>query len=130
VQGATAVREADLTRQREVVDAFLAASRGDDFRALLALLDPGVVLRSDGAAARSDWPELVHGARDVAGVFVGRARVAKSALIDGAIGAVWAQGGKPRVVFTFGISEGNIVEIGILADAARLEGFDLAILER
>src|SRR5260370_33640272 len=106
-------RGSDLARHREVVDAFLAASRGGDFGALLALLDSDVVLRSDAAAVRSGSPELVHGAHDVAGVFVGRARVARLALVDGSVGAVWAPSGKPRVVFPFKISGGPIVEVGI-----------------
>src|SRR5260370_13851682 len=114
-------RGSDLARHREVVDAFLAASRGGDFGALLALLDSDVVLRSDAAAVPSGSAELVHGAHDVGGVFVGRARVARLALVDGAVGAVWAPSGKPRVVFTFQISRSTILEDGILGDSARPE---------
>jgi RNA polymerase sigma factor (sigma-70 family) len=128
VQGAAPKREADVTRQRAVVDAFLAASRGGDFDALLALLAPDVVLRSDRAAADMGSPEEVRGAANVVGIFAGRARVAKPALIDGAVGAVWAPGGKPRVVFGFTITGGKIVGIEILADPERLGLLDLAIL--
>jgi RNA polymerase sigma factor (sigma-70 family) len=126
--GAGAVPGADLARQREVVGAFLAASRNGDFSALLALLDPDVVLRADHAAVQTGAPEEVRGASAVAGTFSGRARAAQPALIDGAAGAVWAPGGKPRVVFGFTITEGKIVGIDILADAKRLSQLDLAIL--
>ncbi len=129
VHGAARERGSDLVRQREVVDAFLAASRGGDFGALLALLDPDVVLRSDAAAVRSGSPEMVRGAQGVAGVFAGRARVARPALIDGAVGAVWAPGGTPRVVFSFRISDERVVGIDVIADPARIEELDLAILE-
>ena len=97
------------TRQREVVDAFLAASRGGDFEALLAVLDPDVVLRADPVAVRRarrardrGAPALapeVHGAAAVAETFSGRARAARPALINGIAGLVWAPGGQPRAVF-------------------------------
>src|ERR671935_285158 len=76
VQGAAPVPEADLTRQREVVDAFLAAARGGDFDALLAVLDPDVMLRADEAAVAMGSPTLVRGSRSVAETFAGRARAA------------------------------------------------------
>jgi RNA polymerase sigma factor (sigma-70 family) len=129
VQGAAKDPEGDLTRQREVVDAFLAASRGGDFDALLALLDPDVVLRADRAAEDTGASREVRGARSVAGTFSGRARHAQPALIDGAAGLVWAPGGRPRVVFGFTIVRGKILAIDMLADPARLSGLDLAILE-
>src|SRR6516225_1425889 len=84
VRGAAMAPDADLARQREVVDAFLAASRGGDFGALVALLDPEVVLRADAAAVRSGAPGEVHGAAEVAGTFSGRARAARPALVNGA----------------------------------------------
>src|SRR3989441_1458610 len=90
LRGAARVPDADLTRQREVVDAFLAASRGGDFDALLAVLDPDVVLRGDRAAVQTGAPEEVRGARAVAGTFSGRARFAQPALVNGAAGLVWA----------------------------------------
>jgi RNA polymerase sigma factor (sigma-70 family) len=127
VQGVTPP-DADRTRQREVVDAFLAASRGGDFDALLALLDPDVVLRADSAAVIAGAPGEVVGAAAVAETFSGRARAAQPADIDGTAGAVWAQGGKPRVVFGFTIEHGKIVEIELLADPARLGELDLVIL--
>jgi RNA polymerase sigma factor (sigma-70 family) len=83
--------EAYLNRQREVIDAFLAASRRGDFEALLAVLDPDVVLRADSAAVQSGAANEVRGAPTVADTFSGRARFARPALIDGAAGAVWAR---------------------------------------
>jgi RNA polymerase sigma factor (sigma-70 family) len=129
VRGADTSYEPDHTRQREVVDAFLAASRGGDFGALLAVLDPDVVLRADGAAVRAGASREVRGARAVADTFFGRARFARPALVNGAIGAVWAPGGRPRVAFCFTVVGGKIVEIEVVADPARLSGLDLAVLE-
>jgi RNA polymerase sigma factor (sigma-70 family) len=127
VQGA-APPDGDRSRQREVVDAFLAASRGGDFDALLALLDPDVVLRADSVAVLAGAAGEVVGATSVAETFSGRAKFAQPALIDGAVGAAWAPGGKPRVVFGFTIEHGKIVEIELLADPARLGELDLVIL--
>jgi RNA polymerase sigma-70 factor (ECF subfamily) len=112
-----------------VVDAFLAAARGGDFDGLLALLDPDVVLRSDGAAVRAGASRELRGAPAVADTFAGRARVARPALVDGAVGAVWAPGGRPRVVFGFTIINGRIVEIDILADPERVDELDLTMLD-
>jgi hypothetical protein len=129
VQGAATVPDADLGRQRAVVDAFLAASRGGDFDALLALLDPDVVLRADRAAVQVGTSREVRGAAAVASTFSGRSRFARPALVDGAAGAVWAPGGRPRVVFGFTITHGKIIEIDILADPERLRRLDLAVLD-
>jgi RNA polymerase sigma factor (sigma-70 family) len=126
---ATEKDDADLTRQRAVVDAFLAAARGGDFDTLLAMLDPDVVLRADCAAVSAGAAGEVRGAAAVAQQFSGRARVAQPALVDGAVGAVWAPGGRPRVVFDFTITRGKIVAITILADPERLRQLDLAILD-
>src|SRR5712692_2759020 len=128
VQGAAAVPDTDRARQREVVDAFLAASRGGDFAALLTLLDPDVVLRADRAAVEMGSAKEVRGAAAVAGTFSGRARVARLALVNGVVGAVWAPGGQPRVVFAFTITRGKIVGLDLLADPERLRELDLAIL--
>ncbi len=129
VQGAATVPDTDLTRQREVVKAFLAASRDGDFDALLALLDPDVVLRADRTAVEFGAAREVRGAADVATTFAGRARFAQPALVDGAAGAVWATGGRPRVVFDFTIKDHKIVAIELLADPERLGQLDLAILD-
>ncbi|MEU7896278.1 sigma-70 family RNA polymerase sigma factor [Nonomuraea sp. NPDC049152] len=129
VQGAAPRCDIDLPRQREIVGAFLAASRGGDFDALLALLDPDVVLRADRTAVLVGASGLVHGASAVAETFSGRARIARLALIDGVAGAIWAAGGRPRVVFGFTISGGRITEIDLIADSERLHELHLVIIE-
>ncbi|MFI5634477.1 sigma-70 family RNA polymerase sigma factor [Streptomyces sp. NPDC051664] len=116
----------DMSRRREVVDAFLTASRGGDFEALLALLDPDVVLRVDPAAALSGVAGSV-GAAAVAATFAGRASAAQPALIDGLAGAVWAPGGGPMVVIGFTIEAGRIVSIDLVSDADHLGRMDLRI---
>ncbi|HEU4782840.1 MAG TPA: sigma-70 family RNA polymerase sigma factor [Ktedonobacterales bacterium] len=129
VQGAATMPDADFARQRAVVDAFLAASRGGDFGALLALLDPDVVLRVDGAAADMGASGDIRGAEAVASQFAGRAQVAQLALVDGAVGAVWIQHGEPRVIFGFTMAHGKIVAIDLIADPERLRQLDPTILD-
>jgi RNA polymerase sigma factor (sigma-70 family) len=129
VHGAAAVPAEDLPRQRRIVDAFLAASRGGDFAALLELLDPDVVLRADPAAVAMGASGEVRGSAAVAETFAGRAQVAQPALVDGAPGAVWAVGGRPRVVFAFTIARGKVVRIDLLADPQRIGELDLVILD-
>ncbi|REK91517.1 RNA polymerase sigma factor SigJ [Streptomyces inhibens] len=132
VQGTAPTPDTDLTRQREVVDAFLAASRGGDFEALLAVLDPDVVLRADAGAAPAGLSKLVRGARAVveqALTFSRFAQFARPALVNGAPGLVTAQGGQPFSIMGFTITHGKIVEINILADLARLNRLDLTILD-
>ncbi|HLL79615.1 MAG TPA: sigma-70 family RNA polymerase sigma factor [Ktedonobacteraceae bacterium] len=131
VQGAPSNPDADLTHQRAVIDAFLAASREGRFDALLALLDPDVVLRADAAAVQSGAQGEILGAQAVAETFSGRARVAKPALIQGTrtIGAVWAASGKPRVVFAFTITHGKIVAIELVADPEHMRQLDPVALE-
>jgi RNA polymerase sigma-70 factor (ECF subfamily) len=124
---ATSISGGDLASRRQVVEAFLAASRGGDFAALLTLLDPDVVLRSDPAAVATGAPAEVRGARAVAETFSGRARVAQRALVNGEVGAVWAPGGRPRVAFAFTIADGKIVAIGILAGPEHLGQVDLTL---
>jgi len=128
VQGQGDPEGANGLRQARLVDAFLAAARRGDFGALLALLDPDVVLRADSAAVRIGATQEVRGAAEVAGTFAGRARVARLALVNGTPGAVWAQHGEPRVVFTFTISRGRIAAIDLLADPGHIRGLDLVIL--
>ena len=94
-------------------------------RALLALLDPDVVLRSDDAAAASGSPAEVLGAAAVARTFAGRARAARLALVDGVPGLVWSQGGVPRVVFGFTVADGRIVAVDVIADAAALGDLEI-----
>ncbi|MFI6320100.1 sigma-70 family RNA polymerase sigma factor [Nonomuraea sp. NPDC050556] len=128
VQGAPPAPETDLVRQREIVNAFLSASRGGDFNALLSLLDPDVILRADTAAVSVGASGLLRGASDVAGTFSGRAQAAQLALINGAAGAVWAPGGRPRMVFAFTIVDGRIAGIDMLADPDYLDTLDLELL--
>src|SRR6266571_2366857 len=128
VRGTPKAPRADVARQRKNVDAFLAASRGGDFGALLALLDPAVVLRSDAAAVQVGADMEVTGRESVAAVFAGRARTARAALIEGLPGLVWAPGGKPRVVFGFKVAQDKVVEIEMIADPARLEAMEVVIL--
>jgi RNA polymerase sigma-70 factor (ECF subfamily) len=120
IQGAAPDGDVDVARRREVVAAFLAASRGGSFDALLALLDPDVVLRSDATAAQAGSPAEVRGAHDVATVFAGRARAARPALVAGEPALVWAQGGEARVAFLFAITGGRITGVDIVADPERL----------
>ncbi len=127
VRGAAPVPDADLGRQREVVDAFLAASRGGDFEALLAVLDPEVVLRADYGAGGAS--KVVRGARAVAAqalTFSRFAPFAQPALVNGAAGVVTAPGGEPLAVMGFTVARGKIVEIDILADPERLRRLDLS----
>jgi RNA polymerase sigma-70 factor, ECF subfamily len=118
----------DPARHRAVVGAFLAAARGGDFGALLALLHPDVVLRADGAAIANGAPRELRGAAEVAGHVARQQQVARPALIDGAAGAVWAPRGRPLVVFDFAIAGGKIVAIEVIANPDRLRRLDLTIL--
>jgi RNA polymerase sigma-70 factor (ECF subfamily) len=114
---------------RALVSAFLAASREGNFDALLAVLDPEAVLRADGAAVQLGSVRELRGAEAVAHNFKGRARAAQQALVNGAAGAVWAPGGRPRVVFGFTIRDGKIIEIELFADPARIGQLDLVITD-
>jgi RNA polymerase sigma factor (sigma-70 family) len=132
VQGEAHVPDADLATQREVVDAFLAASRSGDFDALLAVLDPDVVLRMDGGAVRAGLSREVRGARAVAEqtlTFSGLSPFVRPALVNGAAGVVVAPRGRPFSVMGFTIRGGKIVEIDILADPARLSRLDVSVFD-
>ncbi|MEP7188601.1 MAG: sigma-70 family RNA polymerase sigma factor [Roseiflexaceae bacterium] len=129
VRGAATVSDTDLTRQREVVDAFLAASRAGDFEALLTVLDPNVVFRFDRTAVPESASNEVHGAAAVAKQFVGRARLAKPALVNGVVGIIVAPRGKLFMVLGLTITSGKIVAIDVIADPERLRQIDLAILD-
>jgi ketosteroid isomerase-like protein len=135
VRGAVTSPDADLTRQREVVDAFLTASRDGDFDTLLAVLDPDVVLRSDGGVVRAGLSREVRGAAAVteqALTFSQFARSARTrpALVNGAAGVVsWSPDGRLFSVMGCTVRDGKIVEIDILADPERLSQLDLALLD-
>jgi RNA polymerase sigma-70 factor (ECF subfamily) len=131
VQGAAPAPDADMTRQRQIVEAFLSASRNGDFDALLAVLDPDVVLRADAGALHPGVSKVVRGAAAVAEQALLFARLAehcRPALVNGTAGLVTAPGGQPYAVTGFTIRMGKIVEIDILADLARLRQLDLRFL--
>ncbi|MGZ4181932.1 MAG: sigma-70 family RNA polymerase sigma factor [Solirubrobacteraceae bacterium] len=130
VRGAAVPSEVDLAAQWEVVDAFLAAARNGDFDALVAVLDPQVVLRADGGA--TGLSREVHGAETVAGQALMWSRVDLSlrrALINGAAGIVSTRGGQPFSVGAITVRDGKIVEIDILADPERLRRLDFSMLD-
>jgi RNA polymerase sigma factor (sigma-70 family) len=132
VQGEAHVPDADLATQREVVDAFLAASRDGDFDTLLAVLDPDVVLRIDGGAVRAGLSREVRGARAVAEQTLTFSRLSpfvRPALVNGAAGVVVAPRGRPFSVMGFTIRGGKIVEVDILADPARLSRLDVSVFD-
>jgi RNA polymerase sigma-70 factor (ECF subfamily) len=127
--------ESDRVRQREVVGAFLAASRNGDFAALLAILDPDVVLRADRPAVQASValasqgvpvlaPEI-RGRHAVANIFRGRARAALPAQLDGEAGLVFAPGGQPRMLVDFVLENGRIVEISLIAEPEHVAGRDV-----
>jgi RNA polymerase sigma factor (sigma-70 family) len=132
VRGAAPAPDADLARQREVVDAFLAAARGGDFDALVALLDPDVVLRVDRGALRPGVAGEFRGAQAVAEqvhTFARLAGFARPALVNGAAGFVVAPRGRTIAVAGFTVSAGRIAEIDLLADPERLRALDLTVLD-
>jgi RNA polymerase sigma-70 factor, ECF subfamily len=131
VQGA-ATPDVDLARQRNVVDAFFAAARHGDFEALVAVLDPDVVLRSDGGVARPSVSEVVRGAAAVAGRASGYVRLSpfvRPAIVNGVAGVVVAQGGRPFSVMAFTVRGGRIVEIDAISDPERLRRLALPVFD-
>jgi RNA polymerase sigma factor (sigma-70 family) len=133
VQGSAPVPDADVNRQREVVAAFLAAARGGDFEALLAVLDPDVVLRADRGAVPVGASREISGARVVVEQALTFSQLVQSAqlvLVNGAAGIVsWLPGGQPFSVMGFTVRHGKIVEIDVLADPVRLRQLDLGALD-
>jgi RNA polymerase sigma factor (sigma-70 family) len=131
VQGAP-VPDVDLHGQWAVVDAFLAASRDGDFERLLAVLDPDVVLRSDGGVARPELVSLLRGGRAVAEGAMTFRRFAETAtriLVNGVPGGLaWAPDGSPFAVVALTVRSGKIVAIDILADPDRLGQLDLTVV--
>jgi RNA polymerase sigma factor (sigma-70 family) len=131
VQGAR-VPDVDIRRQRKVVDAFLAAARNGDFEALVAVLDPDVLLRADGGVLRPARSIVVRGAKAVAERAGGFRRFAgnvQPALVNGAAGVVaWAPNGKPFAVLGFTVRGDRIVEMDVMVDPERLSRLDLTDL--
>jgi hypothetical protein len=129
VHGADIAPNPDLARQREVVGAFLAAARGGNFEALLNVLDPNVVLRSDLNVLPPGAPTEIRGAEAVAGRAIGGgARAAQAALVNGSIGVIVAPRGRLLMVIRFTIKDRKIIEMEAVADPERLRRLDLAIL--
>ncbi|HZE04917.1 MAG TPA: RNA polymerase sigma factor SigJ [Solirubrobacteraceae bacterium] len=129
VQGERTTPDPDLDRQREVVEAFLAASREGDFRALVAVLDPDVVLRADFGGGRT---QEVRGAEAVASRAEAFSRldlVVHPVLINGAVGAVSTRDGRPFSVGAVTVRDGRIVELDFLTDPERLARLDLSLLD-
>lgn len=130
VQGAGADALADRARARQVVDAFLLASRTGNLQGLLSLLAPDVVMRADVAAIEGSRdrqgdgaPVLAReqrGVDAVASAFLGRAQAGQAALVDGLPAAIWAPDGVPRALFRMAVRDGRIVAIDVIADPARV----------
>jgi RNA polymerase sigma factor (sigma-70 family) len=132
VQGAPAP-DPDVSRQREVVDAFFAAAREGDFDRLVAVLDPDVILRADGGTVRAGRTVVLHGAATVASQAKTGARFAemvRPVLVNGVAGAVAVARGRLLSVLAFTVSGGRIVAIDVLYDADRLATVDLSALDR
>jgi RNA polymerase sigma factor (sigma-70 family) len=123
--------DVDIARQREVVDAFFAAAHNGDFDALVALLDPDVVLRSDGGTARPDVSVVLRGAAAVASRTLTIAHPGapkRSVLVNGAAGVVVTVRGQPVAIMGFTVASGKIMEIDAIADPDRLALIDPAVL--
>jgi RNA polymerase sigma factor (sigma-70 family) len=120
-----------LARQRAVAEAFIAASRAGDRDALLAVLDPDVVLHADAAAVPSGRPSELRGAAAVANgarLSAQRSRYSVLVLVDGVPGIVYAPGGKVEIVLAFSYRDDRISGIEVIADAGRLDSLELAVL--
>jgi RNA polymerase sigma-70 factor (ECF subfamily) len=129
VHGSDIPADADPIRQRVVVDAFLAAARNGDFDALFSLLAPDVVLDADAAAVGMGSPDQLRGARAVAASFAGRAKAARSAVIDGAVGMVWLVGGQTKVAWDFTIVDGRVAHIEMIAAPDSLDQLEVKTFE-
>jgi len=127
VQGRGSSPASGQTRQQEIVNAFLSASRNGDFAALLTLLAPDAVVRADASTVAAGAEAEVRGAEAVAGVFSGRAHGARLALVDGMVAAV-APGRDPHYVFEFIIVDDQITQIDILSDPDLLADLDVDLL--
>ena len=119
-----------LTRQREIIEAFLAAARGGDFEGLLAVLDPDVVMRADWRAVRlGGSASELRGAAAVAEQFSGRAQLARAALLDGAVGIVVAPRGRLLLALAVTFDGERITQLDAIADPDGLDRLDLAVLD-
>ncbi|MBC8101188.1 MAG: sigma-70 family RNA polymerase sigma factor [Cytophagales bacterium] len=128
VRGASPAPDTVLLRQKEVVNAFLAAARGGDFAALVSALDPEVVFQADHAAVQAGGPKEARGAQEVARIFSGRAQAAKSALVNGAVGIVVSPQDRLLLVMNLTFVDDRIVHIDVVADPVRLRSVRLTVL--
>lgn len=138
IRGASTPKE-DIERQKEVVSAFLSASRDGNFDALIKLLHPDVILRADEIAIKisesrksKGAPQFQHeirGAKNVADTFKGKAAAAQLARVNGTAGAIWAQGGKPVVAFFFSLKGGKISAIDIVMDPQKLSAVKIEMID-
>jgi RNA polymerase sigma-70 factor (ECF subfamily) len=131
VQGADTAAHADLASQRKAVDAFLAALRAGDFNALVAVLDPNVVIRADSTAQPVETMREVRGAENWAkgAITAARgARAAQPALIDGTVGLVIAPKGRLFRALRFTFANGTIAQVEVIGDPERLRQLDLSVL--
>ncbi|WP_411109320.1 RNA polymerase sigma factor SigJ [Streptomyces sp. c-19] len=129
VRDATPAAGPDARRQREIADAFLAASRGGDFEGLLAVLDPDVVLRADGGRTLAAVSKIVRGAEAVIAQALMYAKFKQAALpvvVNGAPAYLSVVDGRPAVLMSFTIAGDRIVGLEILADPERLATLDLS----
>jgi RNA polymerase sigma factor (sigma-70 family) len=125
------VPDTDLKGQRKVVDAFQAAARKGDLEGLLAVLDPDIVLRSDGGKGRPGLTRVIHGAQAVASAAIFYERLVDTTplLVNGAVGVVaWTKKGEPLAVLSCTIKTGKMVTMEVLADPERLH--DLGLTRR
>ncbi|MCP3463666.1 MULTISPECIES: sigma-70 family RNA polymerase sigma factor [unclassified Bradyrhizobium] len=129
VQGAP-VPDADFSRQRTIVDAFLAASREGNFEGLLAVLDPDVVVRADEAAVRLGSLPEIRGATAVAETFRGRAQAARPALVDGKMGVAVILGGHLRIALRVTFKGDRIAGIEAIANPEAIGALDVEVLEK
>ncbi|MGW4891207.1 sigma-70 family RNA polymerase sigma factor [Kitasatospora sp. NPDC004240] len=131
VQGRTVepAAEADRSRMRQVVDAFLVAARGGDFDGLLALLDPEIVVRADRLVPLLGGATELRGSQSVLDAFLGKAQEARLALLDGFVGAAFAPGGVLRGALRFTVEGGVVVAIDVVGDPAELESLDVEFLD-
>src|SRR5262250_226462 len=133
VQGKAERPVADLSQQREIVTAFLAAVRAGDFDGLVAVLDPDVAIRIDEAASVPGAPREIRGAQNWAKgaiTFSRGARFAEPMIVDGTVGLIFAPRGRLLRVLQFTFEHGKIAEVNIVGDPTRLREFNLAVVEK
>ncbi len=133
MRGGEITSNSDLQSQRVVVDAFLAALRAGDFEGMLAVLDPDVVVRMDAVPGVPGAPREFRGAanwaRGATAAFSRFARFVHPAVVNGAVGLVYAPGGRLSRALSFTFANGRIVRAEIISDRDRLQQLDLSVLD-